>query len=70
MDKKRPLLRSTEALTGFGLVISGICAQAAGFQNVFTMALIPFGVGLILSDVISYLHQVVRVRVRVRRDRD
>lgn len=51
----------TEAATGLGLIVVGLGAYAFGQHGVFAVALAPFGIGLILSDLAGRL-------VRRRRD--
>jgi hypothetical protein len=71
MDTKS-ILSSTEVMIGTGIVIAGALAQVVGLRDVFTMALIPFGAGLILSDIVSRVARSKRdrerVRIRIRRD--
>ena len=69
MDSKS-ILFSTEIMIGFGMVIAGALALAAGFHDVFTMALIPFGAGLALSDIATRIARATRERVKVRVRRD
>ncbi|MEO7716938.1 MAG: hypothetical protein ABIY70_12105 [Capsulimonas sp.] len=71
MDVKS-LLSSTEIMSGLGLVIVGVSAQLSGMHDIFAVAMAPFGVGLILSDMISRAAKSTRERVKVRipRDRD
>ena len=63
-------MRSIEVCSGLGLIVAGVAAQVIGLHTILTQALVPFGVGLILSE---YLPQAAksareRVKVRVRRD--
>ena len=71
MDIKS-LLSSTEIVAGIGLIVVGASAQAAGMHDIFAVAMAPFGVGLILSDITSRAARATRDRVKVRipRDRD
>lgn len=69
MDSKS-ILSSTEVMIGFGMVVAGALALAAGFRDVFTMALIPFGVGLALSDIATRIARATRERAKVRVRRD
>jgi hypothetical protein len=70
MDKKS-LVSSTEVITGVSLILAGVVAQAAGYHGMLSMALIPFGLGLALSEPGSRLlkDKLQRVKVRIRRDR-
>jgi len=68
MDWKNTLLTSTEFWTGTGLVVAGLAALAAGMHGALSQALAPFGVGLILSDVLTKTARAARERARVRRD--
>ena len=72
MDWKKSLLTSPEVLTGAGLVVAGITALGLGVHNVFGQALAPFGIGLILSEVLTRAAKATRERakVRIRRDDD
>ncbi len=70
MDWKKTLLTSTEFWTGTGLVVAGLAALASGMHGVLSQALAPFGVGLILSDVLSQTARAARERARVRVRRD
>ena len=45
----------TEAATGLGLVVAGLAAHALGEHGAFALALAPFGIGLILSDMAGRL---------------
>ncbi|BDI32477.1 hypothetical protein CCAX7_45280 [Capsulimonas corticalis] len=69
MDAKS-LFTSTEVLSGFGLIAVGISAQALGIHDIFAVAMAPFGVGLILSDMLSKVARATRDRVKVRIPRD
>ncbi len=68
MDWKKTLLTSTEVWTGAGLLLAGLAAPAAGMHGAPAQALAPFGVGLILSDVLTKTTRAARERARVRRD--
>jgi len=69
MDTKS-ILSSTEVVCGTILVVMGAMALATGYRDMFTMAMIPFGAGLILSDIATRIAKATkeRVKVRVRRD--
>jgi hypothetical protein len=69
MDLKS-LVKSTEIMTGVGLIVAGVLAQTAGFHNFYVSALIPFGVGLMLSEVVTRAGKATRERVKVRVRRD
>ena len=69
MDSKS-ILSSTEVMVGAGLVVAGAMAMVAGIHDAFTMALIPFGVGLALSDIVTRLIKTTRERAKVRVRRD
>jgi hypothetical protein len=68
MDWKKGLLTCTEVWTGAALLAAGVLAQAAGLHGVLAHALAPFGIGLILSDVLTKAGRAAHERVRVRRD--
>ncbi len=72
MDWKKTLLTSPEVWTGTGLFTAGIFALAHGEHGILAQALAPFGIGLVLSEVLAKgahaAHE--RVKVRVRRDDD
>jgi hypothetical protein len=70
MDWKKTLLTSTEFWTGTGLLLAGLAALAAGMHGALAQALAPFGVGLILSDVLTKTAGAARERARVRVRRD
>ena len=72
MNWKKALLSSTEVWTGASLVLAGLAALAIGVHGILAHALAPFGVGLILSDVVGKAAGAARERakVRVRRDDD
>lgn len=53
MDWKKTLAVSTEVWTGAALVVAGAAALAAGMHGAVAQSLAPFGVGLILSDVLT-----------------
>lgn len=69
MDFKS-LRLSTEIFTGLALIVVGLLAQAAGMHNVLAVALAPFGLGLILSDMLTRFGRATRERVKVRIRRD
>ncbi len=72
MDWKKSLLTSTEFWTGVGLSLAGVAALGLGAHGVLAQALAPFGIGLVLSDVLTKAAKAARqrVKVRVRRDDD
>ena len=72
MDWKKTLRSSTEVWTGFGLIAAGLMALCLGVHGILALALAPFGVGLILSDVVGTVAKEARARakVRIRRDKD
>ena len=70
MDWKKTLRSSTEVWTGLGLIAAGLTALCLGVHGILALALAPFGVGLILSDVVGSAAQQARAKVRIRRDKD
>ncbi len=72
MDWKKSLLTSTEIWTGAGLIIAGITALSLGVHGVLAQALAPFGIGLILSELLTRAAKATRdrVKIRIRRDDD
>jgi hypothetical protein len=70
--ENKPFLKSTEVMTGAGMIVVGLGMTAAGIHGFLSEALAPFGVGLIISDGVSRAANAARerLRVRVRRDRD
>ena len=70
MDWKKTLRSSTEVWTGLGLIAAGLTALCLGVHGILVLALAPFGVGLILSDVVGSAAQQARSKVRFRRDKD
>lgn len=72
MDWKKALLICPEVWTGAALVLAGVSALLLGAHGVLAQALAPFGVGVILSAIVSKAAQDARARakVRVRRDDD
>ncbi|MBV9848536.1 MAG: hypothetical protein JO250_02495 [Armatimonadetes bacterium] len=68
----KPFFMSTEVLAGAGLTVLGLLALAAGRHDMVSQALAPFGVGLILSDVLTRAGRAARetVKVLIRRDDD
>ena len=72
MDWKKHLMTSTEVWTGSCLTLAGLVALALGLHGVLAQALLPFGIGLALSDVLTKAAKDARQRskVRVRRDDD
>jgi len=61
---------STEVWTGLALIVIGLLVQAAGLHSVLTVALAPFGLGLVLSDMLTRFGRATRERVKVRIRRD
>lgn len=70
MDWKKTLLTSTEVWTGVGLTLAGVTALGLGAQGVLAQALAPFGIGLVLSDVLTKAARAARQRAKVRIRRD
>jgi len=70
MDWKKTLLTSTEVWTGVGLTLAGVAALGLGAHSVLAQALAPFGIGLVLSDVLTKAAKAARERVKVRVRRD
>ncbi len=72
MDWKKSLLTSPEVWTGAGLIVAGMIALGMGVHNVLGQALAPFGIGLILSEILTRAAKATRERakIRVRRDDD
>ena len=72
MNWKKDLLTSPEVWTGTGLILAGIVALGLGAHGDSGQALAPFGIGLILSEVLTKAARAARERakVRVRRDDD
>lgn len=69
MDLKS-LRMSTEVITGLALIVVGLLVQAAGVHGVLAVAMAPFGLGLILSDMLTRVGKATRERVKVRIRRD
>jgi hypothetical protein len=69
MDLKS-LRGSTEIWTGLALIVVGLMVQLAGMHSVLAVALAPFGLGLILSDMLTRFGRATRERVKVRIRRD
>lgn len=65
MDQKTHLV-SPEVATGLLLLSAGLAAQVVGVHSQFSNVLVPFGVGLILSDLIVRAGRMTRERVKVR----
>jgi hypothetical protein len=61
-----------EVVTGLWLIVAGVLAQTAGMHNVLAIAMAPFGLGLILSELLTRFGRGARerVKVRVRRNDD
>ena len=72
MNSKNSLLASPEVWTGGGLVLAGIAALGLGIPGLLAHALAPFGIGLILSEVLTEAAKAGRdrVKIRIRRDDD
>jgi hypothetical protein len=66
MDWKKELLASTEVWTGVGLILVGLAARGLGASDLFAVALTPFGIGLILSDVAAKLAKAAREKAKIR----
>lgn len=67
----KPLLSSPEVWTGGVLIVLGFAAFLAGIHDLLAYALAPFGVGLILCEIVTLsIHRAhERVKVRSRRDK-
>ena len=63
---------SPEICTGCLLIFAGLSALGVGAHGVLPYALTPFGIGLILSDIVSKaaIASRERAKVRIRRDDD
>ncbi len=72
MDWKKHLLTSAEVWTGACLALAGMVALGLGMHGIFAQALMPFGIGLALSDMLTRASKDARerVKIRVRRDND
>ena len=72
MDWMKIVRTSTEVWTGAALIAAGIAALCLGVHGILAQALVPFGVGLILSEVVGTAAREARARakVRVRREDD
>ena len=70
MDWKKSLLTSPEVWTGAGLTLAGAAALAFGMHGILAQALAPFGIGLILSEVLTKAARAARERAKVRVRRD
>jgi len=57
-------------MTGIAFIVIGLLAQAAHIHGILAVAMAPFGVGLILSDVLAHVGKATRERVKVRMRRD
>ncbi len=70
MQKKSSLI-STEVLTGIGMIAVGLLAKGTGAHGLLADAMAPFGVGVILSDIMARAGKAARARVKIpvrRRD--
>ena len=72
MNWKKITSISPEISTGILLIIAGLSAIVLGAHGILAQALAPFGIGLILSDIVTKAAMASRERakVRVRRDDD
>jgi len=72
MNRKNLTSLSPEIFTGSLLIMAGLAAIGFGAHGILPYALAPFGIGLILSDIVSKAAMASRERakVRVRRDED
>ncbi len=70
MDWKKDLLTSTEVWTGATLILAGVAALGLGAHGVLVQALTPFGIGLVLSEVLTKAARAARERAKVRVRRD
>jgi hypothetical protein len=69
MDLKS-LRVSTEIMTGLAFIAIGLLTQAAHIHGLLAVAMAPFGVGLILSDILAHVGKATRERVKIRIRRD
>lgn len=66
MDWKKETLESPEVWTGLGLILVGLALRGLGVHDLLVTALVPFGIGLILSDQAVKLAKSARDRAAVR----
>lgn len=66
----KTIFSSAEVLTGIGMLVAGLCGVADGRHDLLSLALAPFGAGLILSDSLSRMARAARERITVRKDGD
>ena len=66
----KPFFMSTEVLAGAGLTALGLLALASGRHDMVSQAIAPFGIGMILCDVLTRAGRAARegVKVLIRRD--
>jgi hypothetical protein len=69
MDCKA-LLSSSEISSGLFLIVAGIAAQTIGLHNILSVALAPFGIGLILSDLLGRAGKAARERIIIETRKD
>jgi hypothetical protein len=71
MDKKSFSV-STEIWAGSGLTAIGLLAFMTGHHDLLSQGLAPFGIGLILFDLLTRFGKATResVRVMIRRDEE
>ena len=70
MHWKKVLRTSTEVWTGVGLIAAGAAALCFGIHGILALALAPFGIGLILSEVVGHVAREIRPKRRIRRNKD
>ena len=64
------LLGSPEVCTGSVLIVLGFTAWIAGIHALIATVLAPFGIGLILSEVVTLTVRKSRERIKVRSRRE
>jgi len=57
-------------MTGIAFIAIGLLTQIAHIHSMLAVAIAPFGVGLILSDVLTRFGKATRERVKIRIRRD
>jgi hypothetical protein len=68
--QKKSISMSTEVLTGMGMIVVGLLAKETGAHGLLADAMAPFGVGVILSDIMTRAGKAARERAKVRIRRD
>ena len=66
----KEMLSSPELWTGAVLTLAGVAALGLGVHGLLASALAPFGLGLILSDILTHAARAARERAKVRIRRD